>query len=53
MNQKCINHRRKGIQVMSINVHFVNPNLEKENCQMVADLITLLALKRLMLEHHS
>ncbi len=36
---------------MSIDVHFVNPNVEKENRQMVEDLITLLALKRLVLEH--
>jgi hypothetical protein len=36
---------------MSINVHFINPNLDKENRQMVEDLITLLALKHLVAEH--
>lgn len=36
---------------MSINVHFINPNLDKENRQMVEDLITLLALKHLVAEY--
>lgn len=32
---------------MSIQVHFVNPNTEKDTTQMVSDLLVLLALKKL------
>lgn len=32
---------------MSIQVHFVNPNTEKDTTQVVADLLVLLALKKL------
>lgn len=35
---------------MSIQVHFINPNIERDTEQMVAELITLLALKQLQ-EH--
>lgn len=32
---------------MSIQVHFVNPNAERDTEQMVTELLTLLALKQL------
>lgn len=34
-------------QNMSIQVHFVNPNTEKDTTQMVSELLVLLALKKL------
>lgn len=32
---------------MSIQVHFINPNVEQDTKQMVTELLTLLALKQL------
>lgn len=32
---------------MSIQVHFINPNIERDTEQMVEELLTLLALKQL------
>ena len=34
-------------EIMSIQVHFVNPNIEKDTAQVVSDLLVLPALKKL------